>query len=104
MTKTTTQLEEKKRKLAVEIKLAKRAAVKARQVEFWDASQALGVRLTQATGARTLEEVIALSEALDTDQVLAHLRQRIAPESAQVLGLDSDADASESGHGYSVQR
>ena len=104
MTKTITQLEEKKRQLAAEIRLAKRAAAKAQQVQLVTARQALGVQLSDAAGARTLNDVAALSEALNTDQVLAYLRQQIAPESVRGLGPDSDANASESEHGYGDQQ
>ena len=103
MTKTITQLEEKKRKLSAEIKTAKQAAARAHKVQLLRARQSLGVRLAGAVGADTSEAAAALSEALSTDQVLAYLRQRIAPESAHVSVPDSDANASESGHGYSDQ-
>lgn len=90
MSKTISDMESQRRELDRQIRAAKRAEKKAADEALLAARRDLGVRLTMAIGADDLDEIAALSAALEQDAMQNLLRQQIAQSSDRDVSNAAD--------------
>lgn len=78
-----------RRELDRQIRAAKRAEAKAAKEALLSARNDLGVWLTKAVGADTIDDIAALRSALDSGQIQRHLRTEVgtgSSDTGQVVG------------------
>ncbi|MGO1563136.1 MAG: hypothetical protein ACTHW7_15075 [Actinomycetaceae bacterium] len=84
-----------RRELDRQIRAAKRAEAKAAKEARLFARQDLGVWLTEAVGADSIEDIEALRSALDSGQIRRHLRTEIgtgSPDTGQAVADAAGGD------------
>ncbi len=97
--RTVEEIRAEQRRLAAELKAAKRAAAKAAKEALVSAHQRLGQIVSETVGVDTPEAVEALQQVLLTDQVSRWLRDRLRPENGTAeVPVSDQAVSEESGH------
>lgn len=100
------EMEARRRELDRQIRAAKRAKKKAEVLALTTAQQALGVDLTRALGADSVDAVERLRKVLMSGQVLAFLQQQFATGVADTSLLDTRSvegdDAAKGGDHHAV--
>lgn len=90
-TKNIDDMVAQRRELDRQIRSAKRAEAKAAKAALLSARQDLGVRLAEAMGADTIEDVQVLRAAVESGQIQHQIRMQIGTDSADTEQAASDA-------------
>lgn len=90
-TKNIDDMEAQRRELDRQIRAAKRAKKKAEGMALSSAQQALGVDVTRALGADTVEAVERLRKVLMSGQIKSFLQQQLTTGVADRSALDAQS-------------
>lgn len=95
-TMTIDQMQAERRELDRTIRAAQRAEAKAAKEAFLSECHSLGERISRALGVSTLEEVRALRELLQDDDVVTDLQRRLQATTSDTADASSDITATDS--------